>query len=153
MVQKIQTKSTNISIKLSVSTTGCDELLPLRGQLYSMSASLLQCGLVISLFKCKWDLWWFVMDRKVHRDYSLFNLYSSAMCVSACMCACVLVLQAWNKVAALTEGTITEWSFFSGSQKYLLIVCVSSLRVTCGGLSRGCIDGGRKRNRRRRKLH
>ena len=43
-------------------------------------------------------------------------------------------------MTTLAEDTIN----FFGSQKYHVIVCVSSLRLTCGGLSRRCIDGGRR---------
>lgn len=92
---------------------------------YVTSACSLQCGLIISLFKCKWDLWWFIMGCEVHRDDLLFSLCSSTvLCVCMCTCVCLSVcLSAGVRVCmearnifepALTEGMITEWflSFF-----------------------------------------
>lgn len=45
--------------------------------------------LVISLFKCKWDLLWIVGYCRVHRDYSLSNLCSSTLRVCARLHVCV----------------------------------------------------------------
>lgn len=45
--------------------------------------------LVISLFKCKWDLLWIVGYCRVHKDYSLSNLCSSTLRVCVRLHVCV----------------------------------------------------------------
>lgn len=44
--------------------------------------------LVISLFKCKWDLLWIVGYCRVHRDFSLPNPCSSTLRVCARLHVC-----------------------------------------------------------------
>lgn len=103
---------------------------------YSTSACSLQCSLVISLFKCKWDLWWFVMDCEVQ---SLAHLLRVRVCLQGFFCVCACFSAAGLKQSGCSNRRHNYWmiSSFFGSQKYLLIVCVSSLRLSCGGLSRG----------------